>query len=466
MLSGLVSSGLTGPTRSRAARPFRQIMSRGCEIGVPSTFFQANSTMPGLVINDGSSGASSTWEYIRLRTAWGNITFTSWGGLLSIAGGPLTVASDFYINSTNHIGISSSSASTAVADTRLFRDAAGIFAQRNGVNAQTFRVYNTYTSSTSNEFLQIRGVASANFEIGPQNGSAGGTLRGLTIGGYALGSATITGWLQFRPNATTAALEAFYLGPIADSTAVGGNARGAGSVDFQMVRSTAAQVASSDYAFVVGTNNQLSTAQYQACVGDSNQLLNGNHQYVFGSSNTLSSAQQVLVCGAGNTVSGGFGIAIGDRNNLASNYGSVRGYFASSYLSTMRAVAQDGHAVVGDTQLIEVTNKAKTTSATPVSLSVAIPSGKMWVVTITVGGIKSDGSNTAGYIRKVTAKNIAGTVTVVSSTTVGTDNEDDAATDFAVTASGANMLLTVTGIAAETWRWHFAIYGVDIKYGT
>jgi hypothetical protein len=253
---------------------------------------------------------------------------------------------------------------------------------------------------------------------------------------------------------------------VPDGTSAGGNARGANSIDFQMVRSTAAQVASSDYAFVVGSNNQLSTAAYQACVGASNQLLNGNYQYVFGSSNVLSSAGNVLVVGAGNTASGTYGLAIGDRNSLTSSYGSVLGYFASSYLNTMRAVAQDGYAVVGDTQLIEVTNKAKTTSATPVSWSVAIPSGKMWVVTITAGGIKSDGSNTAGYIRKVTAKNIAGTVTVVSSTTIGTDNEDDAATDFAVTASGANMLLTVTGIAAETWRWHFAIYGVDIKYGT
>ena len=50
MLSGLVSSGLTGPIRSRAARPFRQIMSRGCEIAVPSTFFQTNNTVPGLLI--------------------------------------------------------------------------------------------------------------------------------------------------------------------------------------------------------------------------------------------------------------------------------------------------------------------------------------------------------------------------------------------------------------------------------
>jgi len=82
-------------------------------------------------------------------------------------------------------------------DVRFYRDDAGISSQRNSTNAQTFRIYNTFTSATSNEFLQLRGVAAANFEIGPQNGSAGGTLRGLTIGGYSGGSSTITPWLTF-----------------------------------------------------------------------------------------------------------------------------------------------------------------------------------------------------------------------------------------------------------------------------
>ena len=86
---------------------------------------------------------------------------------------------------------------TGTADTLLYRDGAGILAQRNSTNAQTFRVYGTYTSGTSLELLQARGVASANFEFGPMKGSAGGTLRGLTIGGYATESAAITPWLTF-----------------------------------------------------------------------------------------------------------------------------------------------------------------------------------------------------------------------------------------------------------------------------
>lgn len=67
---------------------------------------------------------------------------------------------------------------------------------RNTTTATSIEVTGTYTSSTSYERLNMRGVASANFEIGPENGSAGGTLRGLTLGGYSAGSSTITPWLM------------------------------------------------------------------------------------------------------------------------------------------------------------------------------------------------------------------------------------------------------------------------------
>ena len=106
-------------------------------------------------------------------------------------------ASGFAVASTSAFHWSGLASGYSSPDLFLYRDAAGTLAQRNSTNAQTFRVYNTYISATSNEFLQIRGVASANFEIGPQNASAGGTLRGLTLGGYYLGSSTITPWLTF-----------------------------------------------------------------------------------------------------------------------------------------------------------------------------------------------------------------------------------------------------------------------------
>ena len=68
-------------------------------------------------------------------------------------------------------------------DTFLARDAANTLAQRNTTNAQTFRLYNTYTSSTSYETLQFDWTTTANTAtISTQKGSGGGTLRTLAIG--------------------------------------------------------------------------------------------------------------------------------------------------------------------------------------------------------------------------------------------------------------------------------------------
>lgn len=57
-----------------------------------------------------------------------------------------------------------------------------ILESRRGTNAQVYRVYNTYTSGTSFERLNI-GWSSNVCTIETEKGSAGGTLRGLRIGG-------------------------------------------------------------------------------------------------------------------------------------------------------------------------------------------------------------------------------------------------------------------------------------------
>jgi hypothetical protein len=66
-------------------------------------------------------------------------------------------------------------------DLRLERDAAGTLNQRNGTNAQVWRLCNTWTSSTSYEWVAI-GWSGNVCTITTEKGSAGGTLRGLRIG--------------------------------------------------------------------------------------------------------------------------------------------------------------------------------------------------------------------------------------------------------------------------------------------
>jgi hypothetical protein len=66
------------------------------------------------------------------------------------------------------------------ADLCFGRDAANAFAQRNGTNAQTSRIYNTFTSATNFERAKIE-WASNILRIGTEKGSVGGTARDMEL---------------------------------------------------------------------------------------------------------------------------------------------------------------------------------------------------------------------------------------------------------------------------------------------
>jgi hypothetical protein len=236
---------------------------------------------------------------------------------------------------------------------------------------------------------------------------------------------------------------AFILGPPPDGTAVGGNARGARAVDLQLNRGAATEVASGANSLVAGFR----------CIAS------GAESFAMGR-NCTASAQSAVALGESNTASGGESTALG--------YGSLAnrtGQFAFSSWPIAN----------GANQFIMFVPWIKTTNDTPQTLTMAafgrvsIPSGKVVSFIAQITGIKSDGSAVAKYIREGTIKNVGGTTTLVGSIiTVGTDHEDNASTDVAITADDTNDALdiSVTGIAAETWRWVAVVQGVEIAYGT
>jgi hypothetical protein len=100
---------------------------------------------------------------------------------------------NFYTNTSNstsvsirfisngYLGWSSSNSNAETgADVILARDAADTLAQRRTTNAQTYRVYNTYTSSTNYERANL-GWNGNVFLVGTEKGSAGGTARQLEL---------------------------------------------------------------------------------------------------------------------------------------------------------------------------------------------------------------------------------------------------------------------------------------------
>ncbi len=236
---------------------------------------------------------------------------------------------------------------------------------------------------------------------------------------------------------------------VPDGTATGGNARGANAVDLQATRSSATKVASGDNAFASGSSN----------------VASGSQSFAAGLRNTVSGTHSTAL-GVDNAVTGNQSAAFGNTLAVGTDNSAAFGVFAATRMVGMRAVANDSYDIQGGAQLIEVTNKNKSTSATPVNWDLPLISGNTYHFNLLVAGVKSDGSAIACYTRRVSAKNVGGTVTIVNSQTIGTDYEDNASTDIAISASGSNVRVSVTGITSETWRWQFALHGVEIKHGT
>ena len=94
-------------------------------------------------------------------------------------------------------------------DVALVRDSApGILAQRNGTNAQAFRVYNTYPGTTANEWFEIDWKTSANVaKIGTaHNGTGGDRELYLTAGSNIRLFSTTGGSVIVRNSANTTSI--------------------------------------------------------------------------------------------------------------------------------------------------------------------------------------------------------------------------------------------------------------------
>lgn len=87
-------------------------------------------------------------------------------------------ANGLAVSSTRYLGFAATAASSG--DCIAFRDAANIWGFRNGTNAQTLRIYNTFTSSTNYERARLEWASNV-LRIGTEKGSGGGTARALEL---------------------------------------------------------------------------------------------------------------------------------------------------------------------------------------------------------------------------------------------------------------------------------------------
>jgi hypothetical protein len=241
-------------------------------------------------------------------------------------------------------------------------------------------------------------------------------------------------------------------------------------------------------AILAGRNNR-ATAQDAVCLGGALNLASGQGSVCFGDNNT-SSGYAAFSQGTLQTTSGGHAAAFGYQCSAWGNRSFAQGIYAAAlaelsvaFGNTPRSdrYSQFSHAAGafaagGDAQFTRFVARNKTTNTTPTTLflngssvRLTIPSGKVLSAVCRICGIKSDGSAVANYVRRIVIKNVAGTTSIVGAIeTIGTDIEDNASTDVAITADDTNDALdiSVTGITGETWRWVAVVEGLEIAYGT
>lgn len=105
-------------------------------------------------------------------------------------------------------------------------------------------------------------------------------------------------------------------------------------------------------------------------------------------------------------------------------------------------------------------NRVVTTNATVTTLhTFTIPASTTYMIEIKVqarrtGGVSGSAEDGAGYIRRATIKNVAGTATIIGSVQDDYTAEDQAAWDCTIDVTGATARARVTGAASNNITWH------------
>ena len=108
-----------------------------------------------------------------------------------------------------------------------------------------------------------------------------------------------------------------------DSTATGGNARGANAVDWQTTRSTAAQVASGVGSFIGAGTGNTASGPYSSISSGQNSTASSTYSVAAGGGNTASGNSSSALSGYGNTAAGFYNVIVGGYTNSGTANGAV-----------------------------------------------------------------------------------------------------------------------------------------------
>ena len=240
--------------------------------------------------------------------------------------------------------------------------------------------------------------------------------------------------------------------PDANASYVDGNQRGEGSVDLQLDRNLATEIASGPYSTLIGGFRNTCSGEYGAGVfaGGNNDVQSG----AYGS---------VILGGQNNTISGYYGaILAGKRATITSDYTYAIGHATwgqgqGQHRVTLHAISRATHV---DTTWYTITSSLGGT--------LAVPTDSYWQFEVWVTGFAQGGASKFSYYVRGAVENDGGSMTV----TIGPDGykiieEDDAAYDMQVTFSGTDLIAEIRrdgGADIGLARWSAMFRTLEVTY--
>ena len=227
-----------------------------------------------------------------------------------------------------------------------------------------------------------------------------------------------------------------------DSSATGGNARGANAVDWQTSRSSASSVASGQNTSIGGGQNNLISGAYSVIAGGRNNSVAHNDAVIAGGNGNsvgASSTKSSAILGGVNNVANGFYNVVGGgytnsgtSNSVVTTNTTTIALTAQTtvYLSSTNANIKVGQYITGTGVFNETYATSTVTTGTAAVMNTSTISG----TTLTVGSLAS------GTI-------IAGMVLTGTGVTAGTYIVSGAGSTWTVSTSQTVASTTITGTA-------------------
>jgi hypothetical protein len=233
----------------------------------------------------------------------------------------------------------------------------------------------------------------------------------------------------------------------------GGDTRGAASVDLQVTRSNADEIAEGDYGFIGGgADNKIEPeSDYGAIVGGYQNVINGDSTPV-----PVPSDYSFIGGGRENVVSGlsDYCAVVGGRENVCGNAFAniVGGYGAATRNYGEHAQASGYFAAVGDGQYSRFVARRsvafsdtnwKTLYLDGASELMGIDVDTVWMFDVLLVGTTSGCSKSFGFRIVGVIENDGGTTTILNSSTTTYYDADDSSFDAQAAADDTNDALLI-----------------------